>query len=206
MTKAPDDLVEAYLRRLGDELRDLPRPRRTELVDEIREHITEARSDLSSDVEVRNLLERLGDPADIAAEARERLGIRPARSGAREILALIFLPIGGVVIPILGWFIGVALLWTSPVWTSRDKWIGTLLFPGGLALPIYLLVFSASSGSCSTLMKGGHVIRNTCGGGPSGLEQVLIAAGALALYLVPIGTFIYLLVRLRARTEVPARA
>ncbi len=206
MAKAPDDLIAAYLRRLADELRDLPKPRRTELVEEIREHIAEARTGLPSqdEVDVRNLLERLGDPGDIAAEARERFGIPPAKSGAREILALIFLPIGGVLLPFLGWFVGMALLWTSRVWTSRDKWIGTLLFPGGLAVPFFLAVFATSGGSCPTVSGGTRVIQTTCTGGPSGPEQALVVAGMIVLVVVPIATFVYLLVRLRRRTEVPA--
>ena len=51
------------------------------------------------------MLERLGDPADIAAEARERFGLpaEPARPATPwlEVIALILL-----VIPFLGWIWG----------------------------------------------------------------------------------------------------
>ena len=49
------------------------------LVLEISEHIDEARSSLEiqSEAEVRTLLDRLGDPADIATEAHERFGTTP---------------------------------------------------------------------------------------------------------------------------------
>jgi Na+-driven multidrug efflux pump len=34
----------------------------------------------------------------------------------------------------------VVLLWSSRVWSDRDKLLGTLIVPGGLLLPAYLLV------------------------------------------------------------------
>ena len=77
-----DELIANYLKRLENELSDLPRPRRRELVQEISEHIDEARSGLEaqSEAEIRTVLDRLGDPADIAAEARERFGLEPKSS------------------------------------------------------------------------------------------------------------------------------
>lgn len=74
-----DALVANYLEGLENELSDLPRARRDELVQEISEHIDEARSgiDVQSEAEMRNTLDRLGDPAEIAAEARERFGVPP---------------------------------------------------------------------------------------------------------------------------------
>src|SRR5687767_11415213 len=130
-----DALVANYLKRLEKELSDLPRARRRELVEEISEHIDEARSGLEaqSEAEMRTLLDRLGDPADIAAEARERFGVQPKKSGAVEVGALILLPIGGVIVPVLGWVVGVVLLWVSDVWSKREKLIGTFAVPGGLA-------------------------------------------------------------------------
>ncbi len=74
-----EELVADYLNTLEKELSDLPRPQRRELVLEISEHIDEARSSLEiqSEAEVRTLLDRLGDPADIATEAHERFGTTP---------------------------------------------------------------------------------------------------------------------------------
>ena len=72
MSTSADKLVEDYLDRLERELADFPSARRRELVQEISEHIAEARAGLESEneAEIRNLLDRMGDPADIAAEAR----------------------------------------------------------------------------------------------------------------------------------------
>ena len=86
MTTDVDALVLRYLQALEAELHDLPANRRQELLDEVGEHIAAARAELDPETEagVRTLLERLGEPADIAAEARERFGVqpRPARPPA----------------------------------------------------------------------------------------------------------------------------
>ncbi|MEX2103524.1 MAG: hypothetical protein WD805_06125, partial [Gaiellaceae bacterium] len=112
MNSTADQLVRDYLKRLDAELADLPRARRRELVHEISGHISEARADLSTETEaeIRTLLDRTGDPADIAVEARERFGVRGKRSGALDVVTLILLLVGGVVIPVVGWLVGVVLL------------------------------------------------------------------------------------------------
>jgi uncharacterized membrane protein len=83
MTTEADALILRYLQHLESQLGDLPANRRQELLDEVQEHITTARADLDPETEagVLTLLERLGDPAGIAAEARDRSGVQaqPAR-------------------------------------------------------------------------------------------------------------------------------
>jgi uncharacterized membrane protein len=74
--------VGEYLRRLQRQMGGIPDRRRDEILSEIEEHIDERLSELpgAGSVEVRNVLERLGDPEDIAAEARERFAVStPAR-------------------------------------------------------------------------------------------------------------------------------
>jgi hypothetical protein len=143
-----DQLVAGYLRRLEMAARELPADRRTELVEEITSHIAEARETASNSAEslpVRNILERLGDPADIVRAAAEPVasgagaaGTR-GRLGAREICAVLLLLVGGIVIPVVGWIAGVVLLWVSPHWRRREKVLGTLVWPGGLMAPVLLL-------------------------------------------------------------------
>ncbi len=60
--------VKEYLHNLEAELADLPRSRRQELLGEIHEHIDSALAEAPAheEAEVRNVLDRLGDPADIA--------------------------------------------------------------------------------------------------------------------------------------------
>lgn len=148
-TTVADELVARYLAQLQSALRDLPPGRREELLDEVSEHIAAARAELGpqpTKAQIRTMLERVGDPDAIAAEASPAQVNSVPRPGWREVVTLILLPIGGIIIPLLGWFIGVALLWTSEHWSVRSKLIGTLVVPGGLALPLGLAMFPAFTG------------------------------------------------------------
>ncbi len=140
MSATADRLVAHYLKRLNRELRDVPRGSRREIVEEIEEHIAEGRAGLGEEdvTAVRVLLARVGEPEEIAADARQRLGLPPRGHGAREAFALIGLLIGGLAF-VVGWFAGLALLWKSNAWTTREKLVGTLVVPGGL-LPAFLLL------------------------------------------------------------------
>lgn len=214
MSTTPDKLVERYLKHLEVELDDLPRDRRREIVDEIAGHIAVARAGLEheSEADLRNILEGLGDPADIAEDARERFEVQqpapaaPFKPGWMEVAALIMLLIGGIVIPLFGWVIGVVLLWVSNAWNVRDKIIGTVFVPGGLGLSLFLLVFAASS----SLQPGSFVCPV---GAPSGPELNCSEQGAtslgftdvvgivllIAIVVAPVITTAYLGYRLRAR-------
>jgi hypothetical protein len=205
MSSTADKLVEDYLKRLKGETSDLPRAARRELIQEISDHIAEARADASaaSEVETRNVLDRVGEPAEIAAEARERFGVggRPRRL---EVAALILLPIGGVVLPVLGWLVGVTLLWISDAWTTRDKLIGTLIVPGGLLLPLALGLLGSGSGSCIEISSGGPGPRTarTCADDGSDIDFLKLALIAV-IALAPLATTAYLALRMKAR-RVPA--
>ncbi len=183
MSTDDDQLVEDYLRELhtaGQGL--LPADRLDELIEEITAHIAEARQSDGSPLAVRNILDRLGDPADIVRAAAETppgspawsgapgsgagypavAAARPGRAGGMELAAVLFLLLGGIVIPVLGWFIGVVLLWMSPRWTARDKLLGTLVWPGGLLAPALLVAAAAAAGllatSVTTCTTGGAIV------------------------------------------------
>ncbi|HEY4976242.1 MAG TPA: hypothetical protein VII05_02670 [Gaiellaceae bacterium] len=204
-------LARDYLKRLKKAAAILPRARRTELVGEIEAHLSEAIPAGASEAEALNVLERLGEPAEIVAEAWT--GQAPlARAGLNEWLAIPFLLIGGFIF-VVGWFVGVVLLWSSRVWTVRDKLIGTLLVPGGLATGVFLMTFAAtttSGGSCSystTTTVGPHGAKavdtaSQCtdsGGGINYFTLVLL----VLLVALPILTAIYL-GRRASRAEIAA--
>jgi uncharacterized membrane protein len=208
MSTTPDKLVERYLKHLEVELDDVPRDRRGEIVDEIAGHIAEARAGLEHETEadVRNILEGLGDPAEIAEDARERFEVeRPApprrRAGWIEVGALIMLLVGGLVLPIVGWLIGLVLLWVSNAWNVRDKIIGTLFVPGGLGLAFFVLALGLSAGgtSCGPIISGrtgvGTTIEPTCETASS--TNYFAIAGLIVLILLPLVTTGYLAHRLR---------
>jgi hypothetical protein len=189
MTTEVDALILRYLQDLEAELRDLPPNHRQELLDEVGEHIAAARAALDPETEaaVRTMLERLGDPADIAAEARERFGVQrpPARPATPwlEVIALVLL-----VIPFAGWVIGVVLVWLSRLWTTRDKLIGTL---GGLSWVL------AGLGTLSISARGSTAV----GSAPVGPTETSLLAVVLfvAPFLLPVAAAIYLGFRLRGR-------
>jgi hypothetical protein len=61
------------------------------------------------------------------------------------VVALTFMVIPlAVVVGVIGWSIGLKMLWTSNTWEVRDKILGTLVVPGGLLGPIVLLTTSTS--------------------------------------------------------------
>jgi uncharacterized membrane protein len=77
---AHDALVDNYLRAVGQALTGVPAYRRDELLQDLREHIAAGRAELGEDeteAEVRSLLDQLGDPAEVAAEARIDTGPMP---------------------------------------------------------------------------------------------------------------------------------
>ena len=74
-----DAIIENYFGRLEGLLSSIPRDRRDQLIDELREHVNQARSDLpvESAAGVHEILERIGSPEEIA---REELGGRSSRA------------------------------------------------------------------------------------------------------------------------------
>lgn len=234
MSLDDDQMMADYLERLSAAASALPADRRAELIEEITVHIAEARAaggaPAGDSASMRNILERLGDPADIVRAAADvPFGVPPAgqpgsaypgagypgsaypgsgypgagypgagypgpgypdpaypgsaypgsgypagppplqppgsgsraggsRVGALEICAVLFLLIGGLVIPLIGWVIGVVLLWISPRWRTSDKLLGTLVWPGGLLAPVAVILAGGVAGTTvySECSSGGN--------------------------------------------------
>jgi hypothetical protein len=187
-------LADDYLHRLKRAGRRLPRGRLKELTAEIEGHLAEATSPEASEAEVLTALDRLGEPeAIVDAEQPRTLAAEDPR-GTQEWAAIFLLLFGGFFVGI-GWLIGLVLLWSSRAWTARDKWIGTLVLPGGLTATIFLaLILGSSSGqSCYGVPGGSPQCTGRTGGGTAILPIVFLAM----LVLAPIGTAIYLARRAR---------
>ena len=172
-----DPLVEDYLRRLDAAAYPLGDDRRAELMAGIREHIDAAidSGEVHDEASTRVLLDRLGDPEEIIAAAREEDGAAgPAypQPGAApmahrrpgiglEITAALFLTVGSVLF-VIGWLVGVVLVWASRRWTVGEKLLATLVFPGGPAFAIFLAGTVTGTQSCSssgeTAGLGGPVV------------------------------------------------
>lgn len=191
-------LVERYLKRLQEELVHLDAARRAAIVGSVKEDIEAALADVAgTDADVRAVLASMGSPADVAAAAHHRSGVVPPQGGAREVGAIALLLVGGVILPLIGWFIGVVLLWSSHVWTRRDKTIGTLVVPGGLALPLLLaaLAVTASGDACVTEPGPGGTLVEVCD--PTTGATVIGSAILVLSTLAPILTSFHLARRMR---------
>ena len=176
-TMETDHLIDDYLRRLEHAAAHMQRARRTELVAEIRGHIETALSQeqAAGEAAVRNVLDRLGPPEEIVEAAEPPSPPGDRRAGALEIVALLAL-----ILPVIGWLIGIILVFASRVWSRRDKVIGAIL----LFLPIAVLslgfVAAGPSGSEESTPPGenhpvGEKVEAPAEPGPAGL--VLLVAG-----------------------------
>jgi uncharacterized membrane protein len=73
-----DGLVDNYLQAVGQALVGVPAYRRDDLLEDLREHIAAGRAEFGPDeteAQVRSLLDQLGDPGEVAAEARLDAGL-----------------------------------------------------------------------------------------------------------------------------------
>ena len=127
-TMQRDPLVDDYLRRLEAAAADLPHERRVELVTEIEEHIEAALREggAGDEVAVRNVLERLGPPEEIAAEAGA--GTAAPERGRLETAAMVVLAVSAL-LPFVGYLIGAGLVLASKAWDGHDKAIALLIPP-----------------------------------------------------------------------------
>lgn len=197
-TGTGEQLVSDYLERLRSAATVLPVERRAELVEEIGEHLASARAagELGDEAAARTLLDRLGAPEEIVAAARDDVPAGhtggsgpppwgPPRAGGwaappappptlvppsttLETFAVLMLTVGSL-IPVVGWLVGVALLWTSRRWRPWEKALGTLVVPGG---PGILLPLSAFAGLTTQTCS----VSATVGSGEGSVPELAIPA------------------------------
>jgi hypothetical protein len=187
-------LVADYLQRLRRAARRLPRATREELLSDIEAHLAEATNAEMTDAEVLTVLDRLGEPEQIVDEQEPPPGRVDDRRGLREWATIMLLLFGGFAFG-LGWFVGLVLLWSSRAWTTRDKWIGTLVVPGGLvpASIMSLFVVTTTAQVCTSFNGGAR----HCSGGSSGDVKLLVILIFALLVIAPIMCAIYLARRAR---------
>jgi HAAS len=165
-TGEADKLVQGYLAQLNAALQGVAAGRREEILADVHAHIEEGRTGLDPDdtAGVRTLLDRVGEPAAIAAEAGA-----PSPDSRRWDAWAPWLIIFGPLASGLGWVAGMLILWTSPTWSQRDKLIATLVPPVGLVALFFGLV-AAMGGRRFTLPLG---------------VAILLAVAGLAAHLLP---------------------
>lgn len=137
MTEPTPQVVKNYLAQLELALSGIP----SDLAADIRSGIEEELIGLDP-MTASQRIEELGDPAFIAAEARDAAApvstsstfgdavrVPLSESSGFVITAALFVAVGGFVIPLAGWVVGIVMVWMSRTWRIWEKWVATLLPP-----------------------------------------------------------------------------
>jgi hypothetical protein len=129
-----DALCDEYLRRLDEALRDRSVPQRQQIVEQITEHLNEARAELTlqSEAAVRSILERLGSPETIASAAAAN-GVSGAPSSARRFGQGRPIPALAAVVVLVALGLAIGLLASRGSTPSRTS-ISRTLTPGTRAI------------------------------------------------------------------------
>jgi len=132
-------VVHDYLAGLDRELAGVPGEVRQGIVAGIAEELEGLDASAAA-----SRIESLGDPAFIAAEARA--GVPPRSTGPKStklvgappraseqrwyvVVTAALLYVGGLVVPLAGWVVGIMMLWASPLWTRNERLIATIVPP-----------------------------------------------------------------------------
>jgi hypothetical protein len=113
-------------------------------------------------------------------------------TGRLEGFALFMLVAGSVLLPVVGWLLGVACAWRSRIWTVRDKLIATFVPPGGLLPAIYLFIAPGPAEDCTGGTTASGRVWEHCTGGLSPFMQALAIAAFVVLLIAPFATGFYL--------------
>jgi hypothetical protein len=149
-------------------------------------------------------LDRLGEPQDIvAAQAPPAVASRAA--GIHEWSAIFLLLFGGFLLG-FGWILGLILLWSSSAWRTLDKWIGTLVLPGGLLGAFLIFNLPVGSEECHTSgnLNSAAPVHFVCTGGPSTGTRIAGIVLLVVLLGAPILTAIHLGRRIRVTRTIAA--
>jgi uncharacterized membrane protein len=152
-------VVRSYLAKLDRSLIGLPSDVRDEIMAGIREELDGLDAGSAA-----ARIQALGDPQFIAAEARAEAAVSPS-AGALDVgqaeprwypvLASLLVAFGGIVIPVVGWIVGIVMVWLSATWTRGEKWVATLtpfvaVVAASLIITVSLLGGEGSSASAPT--------------------------------------------------------
>ncbi|MFJ3472842.1 HAAS signaling domain-containing protein [Microbacterium maritypicum] len=209
-----DDLRADYLARLDEAMRNLPHG----VASDIRAGILEELQGLDAEATAARIA-HLGDPVVIADEAQAEVPSativgaptiaaaptpRPPATSTRgfAIAAALTLSFGGIVVPVVGWFVGAALVSASALWRTWEKAIA-------IVVPFVVTGISFLTVSTLTALASSETGSSSSGTGTPpevpavnplvpgvGEWHVLILLGFL---LVPLSG-LWLLWRLRGRT------
>lgn len=141
--------IRRYMRRLEAELSILGSAERDEILNEVRDHLRLSLvrdSDAPpTDAEIASALAKLGQPTDIAAAARERFGVPPARAGAIDVTTVLLVAVGNLLAPLIAGLVGILLISRSPAWVPAIRRRATILILASFAgYPLVVLGVAAT--------------------------------------------------------------
>ena len=210
-----DTLREDYLTRLDEAMRGLPHGVATD----IRAGILEELQGLDADATAARIA-RLGDPVAIAREAQAELpagapiavaatvpqtpDARPAPTSTRgfAIAAALTLSFGGIVVPVVGWFVGAVLVSLCSLWKTGEK-VVSIVVPfvvGGLSIIVISTMITVSAWESSDSASGtGNppAVNNPLL--PAWYDMIWVGIMGVGILLIP-ASGLWLLWRLRDRT------
>lgn len=159
-------LREDFLARLDAAMRVVPYG----VANDIRRGILEELEGLDADATAERIA-LLGDPALIAREAQAdgSAGAAPApivvavaprepfaKSRGFAIAAALTLGFGGIIVPVVGWVVGVVLVFLSPLWRRGEKIVAVVapFVVAGISILIISLLSGFESGSAGGSSSG----------------------------------------------------
>lgn len=153
---------EAYLAELDRASAGLPPDRRAELLTEVAGHLDAELATVTDDDEARDVLDRLGDPSALVAEAAVDLPAvpgAPAGPSAGEIVALLLMGIGGIALPLIAPAVGVLMMRSTPRWTRRQvRTAAAIVGVGAAALLAGLVLMMLADGASVAAVRTGVLL------------------------------------------------
>jgi hypothetical protein len=183
-----DSIVDDYLHRLDTALKAFPSARRQQLVSEIAEHLEEARSELSTQTEVtvRQLLDRVGLPEDIAAEALADEQRPDARRPSRRM---------GIVLAVVAAVLGLCIGLTFALAGGENRTTTTTTRVPTTTVRLVVIpdvVGQTVDQAGTTLISHGLQLLGRVVSGPESLSGIVVSQSPAAGSKVPRGSLVTL--------------
>lgn len=213
MTQATADVLrEEYLARLDEAMRAVPHG----VASEIRAGILEELQGLDADATAERIA-HLGDPGEIAREAQSETStaspiVLPATAPELPapptsttstrgfaILAALTLSFGGIVVPVVGWFVGAVVVIMSPLWKAWEKVVAIVVpfVVGGLSILLLSTMVTVSTWESSSSSSGVELLANNPLV-PAWYDMIWVGVMGIGILLIPLSG-LWLLWRLRGR-------
>lgn len=184
-------LAQDYLARLSAEARRLPPDQARDLVADIGEHLAAGLGAAPSEADVRNMLDRLGTPAEVVEAAGPApaafppvVQVAPGGIGTLEVGAVVALFVAevlSILIPVAAavWVVGLVLLLVSGAWSGREKLRGFLSLGTGFPLVLALLVLAPVTARTTVCAETATAVPST-GSGSAAVDVSCTSSGAPA--------------------------